>query len=94
MTVSGRELVRLWLRNLMPHEPSPVLVNWVTERLRMAVNPGSRFPGDEPAEWAETEQGVEFKVLYDMLAVADDDEIAEHAAYLIEIAEKSLGLGS
>jgi len=68
--VSGRELVRLWLRCLMPYEPSPWLVDHVLERLRSALNPDSRFPGDEPADWFEEEFGIECRILFDMLNVS------------------------
>jgi hypothetical protein len=71
-----------------------MLVAHVTERLRMAVNPDSRFPGDEPAEWAEEEFGIECRKLYEKLAVLDDEEIAERSQSLIDDAEKLLGLDS
>jgi hypothetical protein len=76
----------------MPYEPSPWLVALVTERLRMGVDPDPRFPGDEPAEWAESEFGRECRILRDKLAVLDDDEIAERSQSLVDDAKKLLGM--
>jgi hypothetical protein len=76
----------------MPSEPSDLLVNHVTERLRLAVNPDPRFPGDETAEWAEDEDFAEFRVLSDLLNVFDEDEIAERANWLVENATEFLGM--
>jgi hypothetical protein len=89
---TGRELVSAWLQDVMPGEPSDYLVAHVTERLRMAVNPGIRFEGDEPAEVEQWGEGfiAESQTLFDLLAVLDDDEINERARSLIEDAEKLL----